>query len=220
MAIRRRALIGAVVRRVPWGPIGATAGVCAAFTWVRAVGADPADLVMPLRLAAVLLAATAATCLEDPAEVLTATTPFGRLRRRALAAAMTAAVVIVVWLVLVGIAAMLASDPARGPRIPTGGLTVELIATCATGWLLATWIIATTGWRGSGMRAATGVVIATLASLAHPDIMGWLWAQPGSGPEWNEVHMHWALVGTVAGVGATALSRDPAHRPVRWMRRA
>jgi hypothetical protein len=133
---------------------------------------------------------------------------------------MTAATVIVVWFVVVGIAAMLASDPARGPGIPTGGLTVELIANCAAGWLLATWFIATTGWRGSGMRAATGLVIATLVSLVHPVVMGWLWALPGAGPEWNDVHMHWALVGTVAGVGAAALSRDPAHRSMRWMRRA
>ncbi|MBA3287471.1 MAG: hypothetical protein H0U21_05520 [Acidimicrobiia bacterium] len=220
MAIGRRALVGAVARRLPWGPIGATAAACAAFTWVRAVQVDAAELVTPLRLSAVLLAGAAAGCLEDPAEVLTATTPFGRLRRRALAVAMTAAIVTVVWFAVVGVASVLTSDPARGPGIPAGGLTIELIATCAAGWLLAAWISASIGWRGSGMRAAIGVVIATLLSLAQPDVMGWLWAMPGSGAAWTDAHEHWALVGLVACVGAAALSRDPARRSVGWLRRA
>jgi hypothetical protein len=220
MAIRRRAPIGAGLRRVPWGPIGVTAAVCAAFTWGRAVQVDPVDLVMPLRLSAVLLAATAATCLEDPAEVLTATTPFGRLRRRALTAAVTATIITVIWFVLIGMASMLASEPARGPGIPIGGLTIELFATCATGWLLAAWITASIGWRGSGVRAAAGLMMSTLLSLAHPDVMRWLWAMPGSGPAWNDAHVHCALVGIVAAIGTVALSRDPAHRLTRSSRQA
>ena len=215
MVIGRRAPIGAVWRRVPWGPIGVTAGVCAAFTWIRAVQVEPEDLVMPLRLSAVLLAAAAATCLEDPAETLTATTPFGRLRRRALAAAASTAIVAVIWVVLVGAASRLSSGPVGGSGMPMGGLTIQLIAACATGWLLAAGITASIGWRGSGVRAATGLTISTLLSLAHPDVMTWLWAMPGSGPAWRDVHVHWALVGIVAGAGATALSRDPAHRAMR-----
>jgi hypothetical protein len=216
ITVDRRALVGAAARRVPWVPVGATAAMCAAVVWTRALQVDAAlDLVVPLRLSAVLLAAAAAACLEDPSEVLTATTAFGRFRRRCLSAAMTAAVIAAVWSVVVGVAAVLAAGPADEPALPAEGLTIELLATCAVGWLLAASFTASSVSRGSGTRAAVGVVIAAILSISHPDVVQWLWVMPGSGPAWADAHEHWTAVGLLALVGTGVLSRDPAARTVR-----
>jgi hypothetical protein len=218
--VDRRALVGAAARRVPWVPVGATAAVCAAVVWTRALQVDAAvELVVPLRLSAVLLAATAAACLEDPAEVLTCTTPFGRFRRRCLSAAMTAAVIAIAWSLVVGVAAALAADPTGEPALPVGGLTIELLATCAVGWLLAASVAASSGSRRSGSRAAVAVVVTAILSISHPDVVHWLWVMPGMGAAWAEAHEHWTAVGLLALVGAGVLSRDPAARTVRWTRR-
>ena len=76
--------------------------------------------------------------LEDGSEPLTATTPFGRARRRALALAITAPAAIALWVGILATAVVLAG-PAQAGHIggwPVGGLLIELAALCGTGWLL------------------------------------------------------------------------------------
>jgi len=194
-----------------------TIALCTAVVWAQALGADDRlDLMPTLRIAIVLIAAAAATCLEDPNEPLVDSTPFGRLRRRCLSVAMTGSASLLAAGALVAGAALLSRHSAGSP-LPVGGLLIELAAACAFGWMLAAGLVAGTTWNNSGVRAAVGVVIAAPFSLAHPRVADWLWASPG--PEWQRTHRHWAIVGIVSIIVFLLISTDAATRPVLTRRR-
>jgi hypothetical protein len=211
--IDRWALVSsAAIRRMPWMALAPTIALCTAVVWAQALGVDERlDLMPAVRIAIVLVAAASATCLEDPNELLVDSTPFGRLRRRCLAVAMTGLASLLAAGALLAGAALLSRDSA-GPPLPVGGLLIELAAGCAFGWMLAAALVAGTTWSNSGVRAAVGVLVAGLFSLADPRVVGWLWASPG--PEWQRTHRHWVLVGVVSIVIFLLFSSDVARRPV------
>ena len=207
------ALLRAAGRRGPWPALGTVAAATAVATWWRARQVDaPIDVLVHLRLSAVLIAAAAATCLEDGAEPLTATTPFGRPRRRALAVAITAPAAFALWAVILAVTVLRVGPAAAGHAggWPVGGLLVELGALCGTGWLLGATMIRWSGWRGSAPRAAIALLVLVVLSLLQPRLSDWLWAAGPGGAEWRDTHLHWAFVGTVALAGFAVLSRDPA----------
>jgi hypothetical protein len=216
LTIDRRALVfGPAGRRVPWLAMGATGAGCAAIVWWRAsVVESNVEVVQLLRLAAVVLAASAATCLEDSCETLTMTTAVGRLRRRALTLGMTGVVVVTIWLGVTFVAAGLAVEPASDRPLPVAGLLVELIALVTCGWFIAAAIIAQLGWRGSAMRAAVSVVVAAICTLRHPQLYEWLWAVPNLSPNLAAGQVRWITIATVAIAATMVLSVDPASRRV------
>jgi hypothetical protein len=200
---------------VPWVAIGATGVGCAALVWWRASLVDSnIALIQFLRLTAVALAASAATCLEDGCEPLTVTTPYGRLRRRALAVAMTCVVVVIIWLGVALVAAAIAIGPVADQPLPLAGLLVELVALVACGWFVAAAVIVRLGWRGSAMRAAVGLVAAAVCTFGHPQLHEWLWAAPNLGPEWSAGRLRWTTIACAAVLATLALSLDPASRRV------
>jgi len=215
MIVQAEALLRAAARRGPWAALGTTAAGAAVATWWRARQVDaPSDVLVQLRLSAVLIAAAAATCLEDGAELLTATTPFGRPRRRALAVAITAPAASALWVVILAVTVVLVGPAPAGQASgwPVGGLLVELGALCGTGWLLGASMIRWSGWRGSAPRAAIALLVLVVLSVLQPRLSDWLWAAGPGGAEWGDAHLRWAFVGAVALAGFAVLSRDPAAR--------
>ena len=214
MTVDRPAMLRCVVRLAPWPAIGATAGAAAVVACVRASRVDDgADLVSVLRVGAVLLAATVATCVEDGSEPLAVASPFGRARRRQVAVAIATSAVVACWLTIAVVAGALTSTGRLSADV-IGGVLVELLALCASAWALAS-ITALGGERGSGTRAALGVLLAVLLSLGYPRTMAWLWPPVEAGPAWDDAHVRWMCVGLAALACTAWLSRDPA---ARWLR--
>jgi hypothetical protein len=206
----RSLVLGPLARRVPSAVLLATFSVCATIVWVSALRLRSAtDLIPVVRVATVVFAGAAATCLEDANEAVVDAAPFGRLRRRSATVAMTGAATVALWSIVMS-GALIIDHGATGARLPVGGLLVELGAICAFGWLVAAALISATTWRGTGARAAAGVVVAALFSLGHPRSIEWLWAMPG--PTWRAAHERWTVVGVLAIWGLLVLSRDPAAR--------
>ena len=207
----RGLVIGPAGRRVPWLTIGITTVVCAAAMWARAIQAESADdLLQVTRLTSVLMAAGAAVCLEDGNELVTAATPFGRLRRRLVAVLLTGLVTVACWLLVVTGAAAVLNAPSGDPSLPVGALLIELVALMAFGWLLAAILMNRSSWRGSGMRAGLGVIIAALVTISVARTAKWLWPMPGHG--WAEAHERWAAIAIVSNAVLIVTSRDPATR--------
>lgn len=186
--------------------------------WARALQVDDgADLVPVLRLAAVLLAATVATSVEDASELLATTSPFGRGRRRAVAVGLVTSAVVVTWATIAVVAGVVAGPGAlRGDVM--GGVAMELLALCACAWTVAS-ATASGGQRGSGGRAALGLLLAALLSLGYPRTMVWLWPPLDAGRAWVDAHLRWIGVGVTASIAAAWIGRDPAGR-WPWIGRA
>ncbi len=199
-----------VVRRVPQVALGATCAVCATVVWLSGARlASTEDLIPVIRVASVLFAAAAGTCLEDPSAEVFDATSFGRLRRRALTVLLTAAAAFVLWSIVI-VGAVIIDRNAAGGGLPVAGLAVELGAMCCFGWLVAAALLWDGAWRGTGTRTAAVVVVASVLTLGHPSSMEWLWAPPG--PAWRTAHELWVVIGVLAALGSLALSRDPAGR--------
>ncbi len=210
--IDRGALVfGPAGRRVPWLAIGTTTVVCAAAVFVRALQVESAsDLLQVARLMSVLMAAGAASCLEDGNELMTAATPFGRLRRRLLAVLLTGLVTVSCWLIVAIGAAAVINAPSGDPSLPLGALLIELVGLMAFGWLLAAILVNRSSWTGSGMRAGLGVIIAALVTISVARTAQWLWPMPGTG--WRNAHERWIAIAIVSIVVFIVASRDPATR--------
>lgn len=209
--IDRWALVsGPALKRMPWAALAPTIALGIAVVWTQTLAIDERlDLLPTVRIAIVLIAAAAATCLEDPNEPLVDSTPVGRLRRRCLSVAMTGVVSMFATCALLAGATLLSRDAAGSP-LPVGGLLIELAAACAFGWMLAAGFVAATTWSNSGARAAVSVVVAAPFSLAHPRLADWLWASPGSG--WQPAHQHWVIVGILSIMVFLLFSADAATR--------
>lgn len=206
----RPRLIRHAVRRMPLVALGVTALIGGGFTVARAAAIDSLDeLLWLLRLDAVMLAAAAALCLEDSAEVLTVSAPLGRRNRRLMSVAVTGLLSLVLWST---IAVLAATVGGRVADVPFGGLTVELLALTAAGWLIAALFNSAFGWRGSGPRSAAALALLTVCTLLVPRTLEWLWRSPG--PAWRIVHVRWSIIGLVSVAGFLLLSRDPARRTV------
>ncbi len=210
--IDRRALVfGPAGRRVPWLAIGATTVICGGAVFARALQVESAsDLLQVARLMSVLMAAGAASCLEDGNELMTAATPFGRLRRRLLALLLTGLVTVSCWLIVAIGAAAVINAPSGDPSLPLGALLIELVGLMAFGWLLAAILVNRSSWTGSGMRAGLGVIIAALVTISVARTAQWLWPMPGIG--WRDAHERWIAIAIVSIVVFIVASRDPATR--------
>ncbi len=208
--IDRSGLIRDVVRRMPWVALGVTALIGGGFTLAGAAVTDSSgELLLLLRLDALMLAATAALCLEDGSEVLTISAPLGRRNRRLFSVAVTGLSSLLLWSGIAGLAATVAG---RWADVPFGGLLIELSALTVTGWLIAAMVNGAFGWRGSGPRSAAVLCLVTVCTLLVPRTLEWLWRGPG--PAWRIVHIRWCIIGLASSAGFVLLSRDPARRKI------
>jgi hypothetical protein len=157
-----------------------------------------------------MFGAAMAASVEDAAAAVAAHTPFGRFRRRLLGVALPSSAVVVLWLLIAAAGSLVAGNG----ELPIGGLLVEVIGLAAAGVALGA-AVARIGERGSGTRASVLMVVVVLLTLGHPRSIQWLWAPPGSGPDWTAGRTHWAVVAAAAGAIFAVLSADPARRPLR-----
>jgi hypothetical protein len=210
ISIDHRALvIGPAGRGLPWLALAVTTVVSAVAVWARALQVESTvDLLQVTRLTSVLMAAGAASCLEDGNEMLTTATPFGRLRRRVLAVSLTGLVTVACWLIVVVGATVLVDRD--GEALPVGGLLIELLAMMAFGWLVAAMLTSRSSWKGSGMRAGLGVIIAALITFSIGALNRRLWPIRDTG--WTAVHERWITIAVVSMVAFLVTSRDPAGR--------
>ncbi len=210
ISIDHRALvIGPAARRLPWLALAVTTVVSAVALWARALQVESTDdLFQVTRLTSVLMAAGAASCLEDGNELLTTATPFGRLRRRVLAVGLTGLVTVACWLIVVIGATAVVNR--RIETLPVGGLLIELLAMMAFGWLVAAMLISRSSWKGSGMRAGLGVIIATLITFSIAAVNRRLWPIRDTG--WTAARERWVTIAAVSLVAFVVTSRDPAGR--------
>lgn len=213
----RSLLVGPARRRLPTATVLATFCACSLIVWTIAARlASTVDLIPFIRIATVLLAASAATCLEEANQSVIDSTSFGRFRHRTLTVLVSGSATVALWSILV-VGAMLIDRGATDGPLPFIGLLIELVALCTCGWLVAVVLVQRSSWRGTGARAAAAVVVMALFSLADVRSNEWLWPSPG--PKWRAAHQHWASIALVALVVLLAISRDPAirNRP-RWRR--
>jgi hypothetical protein len=201
---------------VPWATLSAALAGCAALVaWQATRTATAVELAPWLRVVAVVCAAVAATCVEDPGEVSTVATPVGRLRRRLLGAGLPSGVLAAGWLAIAGMALVIveARDVESGsPPLPVAALALEMVAGIAVGLAVGVAVAALSGPRGAGPRAALLTISLAMFSVAVPQTMRWLWALPGWEPAFSDARLHWAIVGSVAAMIFVALGADPARR--------
>ncbi len=206
--VDQRQLVRYVARRLPLTALCVSAGIAGLASAVGVASTDSFDdLLRLLRLDAVILAATAALCLEDESEVLTVSTPVGRLVRRLVAIAATTLATLGLWM---AIAVPAAWSGGHLAELPVGGLTIELLALTAAGCMIAALIGRVYGVTGSGSKSAAALVLTCLVTLMTPRTLQWLWTSPS--PTWRIVHIRWAVIGLLS-VGICVMSSgDPARR--------
>jgi hypothetical protein len=59
------------------------------------------------------------------------------------------------------------------------------------------------------------MVVMVMLTLGHPRTIQWLWAPPGSGPDWTAGRTHWLIVASIAGALFVGFSLDPAVGTIR-----
>ena len=114
------------------------------------------------------------------------------------------------WVLLAILAGVVAGPGALQGDVVCGVAT-ELLAVCACAWTVAS-VTASGGQRGSGGRAALGLLLAALLSLGYPRTMVWLWPPLDAGRAWGDAHLRWIGVGVAASTAAAWIGRDPAGR--------
>jgi hypothetical protein len=212
-SIDRQSLGAHLCRRAPWPAVTVASGLFAVMAIWQALRADDEMVLVPwFRVGAVLFGAVVATGVEDVAEAVATTTPFGRLRRRAFGVALPASVLVVAWLAVVATALGVVDDAPAVPPVPVAGLAVELIGALAVGVALGSLVAWFSGPAGSGPRAAILTVTLAVLSVATPQSMSWLWAPPGWEPAWTDGRTHWTVVAVGATALVVALGADPARR--------
>lgn len=169
--------------------------------------------VMVLRGLAVVLAATLALAVDEPAvELLDATaTTFGR--RVATRLRLLVPVAALLW----GVALVLVAR--RGGTVPQAALTLELLALVAVGLALPS---ALRRWRRTAEPALiTGpVLLGLLLAAAYMPRRLTLLPMSAADPAWGDAHLRWALLLVVAVVALTAALADPATARTRGLRRS
>ena len=219
-----------VLRRLPLSTLGAAAllaGGCV-LAWAPRQQ-DATNLVVYLRLPAIILAASAAPFLDDVAAPLLDVTPRGRIRRRGLDALVALTLVLAAWTAttLVTLALLDRGDTQR-VQFPWGASLIEVTALTLLGFVAMIIVTQITG-SGHGARVAMVIGVLALGSFAIPQTNAWLWPAVPFGRAWRDAHVRWTVLAIIALGTLTLLSRDPAkqtrhrsaqrnsrQRPRRW----
>jgi len=196
--------LAAAARRVPLAGMAWVATVGGVAVAIRSLaGGESAALLPWLRLTVLLLAAASAGCISDPPETLTQTTPFGRMRRRSLAAVLTLTTAATALIAVCTLSVAIDNDA----TVPLSGLLIELAALSGIGWVACAVLIHVDGHARAPARSAAMLVVMVAVTFVSPRLMHALWVGPG--PEWQASHVRWALIGAAALLICAHLSRDP-----------
>lgn len=205
----RSLVVGPAGRRVPWRALAAVGASGVVLAAIRPGRWSPEEATVVVRMTTVLIAAAAATCLDDPCEPLTLSTPLGRFRRRAVAMALTGVAVVATWAVVVGAFRISAKSGSPTTTAPVPALAFELVALVAVGWFAAAGLLAAGRTSRVSTHAAMGVALGSVMTVAHPRLVTWLWTVTGA--TWDAPHRRWAAIAGLAGASVLVLGRDPCH---------
>ena len=181
---------------------------------------DPAlaELLAPLRMAAVALAVGMAGTLDDPTRPHLDGAPTPLAVRQSLRAVLAGAARLIWWLAAAAVVAV--HHPARaaasaGDSLPLFALTLEFAGLAAVGLAVAALTVRRRG--GSGLVLGGGAVLVSAGGLLLlPD--GWrLFVGLPSGAEaeyraWIAAHWRWSALALTATTVAFWAFRDPARR--------
>ncbi|MEU4238315.1 hypothetical protein [Actinoplanes sp. NPDC026619] len=146
-----------------------------------------------------VVAATAAAPLRDPAAAVLDATPYSRRRRR-LAPAGCALLAAALWW-----AAFAAAQARRVPGVPWAGLALETAGMCVVACATGMWCI---GHADPGVTGSAVVALLLLFDGALP-FGPWLTAEPG--PHWAAGRTAWAALAAAGLVAVLARSRNSSH---------
>jgi len=210
--LRELVMAGAVPRVTRWGPVALgwlLAGLVLA--WRADDVSDAGSAVLLLRVVALLLALGVVSLLDDAAADVLAPAPLPLAWRRGARLVLAAIAVAVPWIV-----ALLWVRPGQyGASV--AALTLECAAVTAVGLAVASGVARWSDAVDPGLAAGPALIGAVLLALALPERWALL-ASPGAG--WRDAHLRWAvLLGTALAAVAWSL-RDPAGRPLAWLRLA
>lgn len=225
------------LRLVPWWHLAAGAAAAAVIVsslWRRELPTN-ADTVPVLRLAAVVLAASAAFLLDDPSEPTLRAVPVGLRTRRLLRVACALPALAGSWAALLWFAgATPGLEPAQRTPLADGDALLPVVALSIeyTGLVLLTLAIAAAALRWSdgetgGRVAAPGVLaLAYVAAVLPWGASRWFWAlyapAPSAGAphhpwwdEWVTAHQRWVLLAALAAAVTWWCSRDRGSSRLR-----
>lgn len=201
-----RMLVAMHLRRTPFGAVIGAALIGGAAVLLRAMYVDASEDVLQFaRLSAVIIAAASAAALENSCSAITSTTSLRRSVSAWLSAGLTGGGAMVVWLVPVLVARRIAGDPGG---LPVGGLMIEMVALLVVGWLLTEVISRVRGMSGAGTLAGASLTLAVIMSLMTSYTIEWLWRGPD--PDWQVIHVRWAMIAAIATSCLAVGLRDSA----------
>ena len=207
------ALARVVLRRTPWVPTIAVTACATAFVVWRSRATSPVEeLTMAMRFATISLAAVSASALVDGAEDLTATTPFGRARRRTVGSMAAGGAVVIGWWTV----AVLSGTLGGGGPMPNRGLLVELIAMALAALALAS-VVANQGSPSAVSLVGPAVFGCGFMTLLIERLTRWFWVPPLSAT-WRDEQIRWLFVALASVVLFGVANRDPASRRLQGSR--
>ncbi|OIK01106.1 hypothetical protein [Streptomyces colonosanans] len=200
------ALVPPVWRSLPWGMLGAAAGLGPALGAVARLtpgGYGTAFAAVLLRVAAVALALGLAFLLDDPARHTTAAVPTRRVVRSGVRMVLAAPFAALSW------TAALLLVPAR-IRPPAGDLTLEAAALAALALTGAASALRFTDRPRPGAAVAAALLMGTLLATLLPE-RGSLLVAVGA-PGWAAAHQRWAALLMLTLLVGAALLPEPVRR--------
>ena len=205
-------------RSVRWKPVlgGAAVGFIVLYQYSGALATSSTTVIVPLRMAAVVLCLGSVFLFDDPAAVTVAAVPAPLRYRRALRFLLAVPLITVAWMgQLIYVTTLIHEEPPDPLTI--WSLTLELIAMMMMGLAIAALA---TRWVSEGLGGvAAGPTL--LVILGAASFLPHRWTMfPGSivDPEWSAAHVRWAVVAAVAVLLLAFFSRDPAARRLRLVR--
>ncbi|MGW3494571.1 ABC transporter [Streptomyces sp. NPDC001020] len=200
------ALVPPVWLSLPWGMLGAAAGLGPALGAVVRLtpgGYGTAFAAMLLRLAALALALGLAFLLDDPARHTTAAVPTRRVVRSGVRMVLVAPVAVLSWTA----ALLLIPAPIRPPA---DDLTLEAAALAALALTGAASAVRFTDTPRPGAAVAAALLVGTLLATLLPE-RGALFVAVDT-PGWVAAHQRWAALLTLTLSAGAALLPEPVRR--------
>jgi hypothetical protein len=212
MSVNRLRLLAAamwpVARRQRWWPTAlATLGALGLLGTGDAT-TGTSQMILRLRIGAVLIGASAAFLLDDFAAESLAASPSTLRFRLALRVAVTMPVLVGAWTVLVWMGRSRSSSPEGSAAL--GGLGLEFWAMVAVA-LAGTALAQRFSPGPDGVTGACALLVLVAAAQALPP--DWtLFVPAAQDPAWGPSHRRWSLILGTALAGLVVATRDPGSR--------
>ncbi|MFH8556232.1 hypothetical protein ACH4GP_28575 [Streptomyces celluloflavus] len=197
-------LLPPLIRAIDWVPVGAAAVVSLGLALVTTPGSavEPANAMVTLRMAGVLLGAAAGFALVDAAAVTTAVAPVPRWLRQWIRTLLVAGAAAAAW---AGTLLLLMVRLADGTEMRTPGLVTEAAVSLLIGLACTAVAVRQRPERIAAVIGAAALLVIAVSTLPYVEDV---WPYPAS-PRWGEIHRAWLWV-----LPTPLLTLALAHRDV------